>query len=67
MASAPCVPPSVSDIESIERVAENKEDRRLALDLCLANFWPNEDIASLERVDTDNEHAWKGMKLVTES
>lgn len=51
-------PKECSDIESINRNAKNKAERRLALKWCLANRWPNADIGRLERVDSETWHGW---------
>jgi hypothetical protein len=52
-------PEPVSDIASIGKDADKKDDRRLALDTCLNGVWLNADIGQLERVDTLDWHGWK--------
>jgi len=49
---------SIEDVASINKNAENARERKAALDWCLANRWVREDIAKLERLDTDQWHGW---------
>lgn len=48
----------VDDRESIGRVARNQAERRRALDVCLAEFWADEDVGRLERLDGGEDHGW---------
>lgn len=48
----------VDDLDSIRRIARNNTERRQALDVCLEDYWPDESIGRIERLDTDDEHGW---------
>jgi len=62
MSNAMQPPDEVSDKASIERNAESREDRRLALDACLTGVWADADIGRLERVDRTGWHGWMMWK-----
>jgi len=47
-----------SDVESIGKIADCKEERRQALDACLLR-WGNRGIGLLERVDSGGDHGWQ--------
>lgn len=49
----------VSDKKSIKKNAANIGERRLALDVCLNQYWVGHDITDIERVDTGDWHGWR--------
>ena len=55
-------PASISDIASIGHKAQNKVERRLALEACLNGQWINRDIGRLERVDSDQFNGWTSWR-----
>jgi hypothetical protein len=49
----------VSDQASLNKPrAENRDERRQALEFCLNERWANVDIGRIERVDTDEQSGW---------
>lgn len=48
-----------SDIEILGHVANDKSERRLALDTCLTGSWFSADILKLEREDSSNWNGWR--------
>jgi hypothetical protein len=57
----------VSDLDAIGRVARTKADRREALDVCLEQYWVDENIGRLERVDDGEDHGWEMWRWQAES
>lgn len=49
---------SKHDIATIGKIAQTAAERRLALDACLTQYWPQEDIVRLERRDTAGWNGW---------
>lgn len=50
----------VSDQASIAKpFAQNVDERREALDFCLAQRWANADVGRVERIDTAAESGWR--------
>ncbi|MCC6670314.1 MAG: hypothetical protein IT458_04590 [Planctomycetes bacterium] len=52
-------PAWVADLDSIGKVAKTKAERRQALDACLEQFWSDENIGRIERVDEGEDHGWQ--------
>jgi len=52
-------PAWVADADSIGKVAKTKAERRQALDACLEEYWSDENIGRIERVDQDQDHGWQ--------
>jgi hypothetical protein len=49
----------VEDIVSIKKKrATTKDERRSALDWCLAKRWADQDVAALERIDDETNEAY---------
>lgn len=49
----------VADIDSIGEIATTKVLRRKALDVCLEQYWSDQNIGRLERVDSELYHGWE--------
>lgn len=49
----------VADLDSIGKEAKTKADRRRALEACLEEFWSDENIGRIERIDVEEQHGWE--------
>ena len=49
---------SKHDINTIGKIATTRNERRLALDTCLTQYWLNEDIKRVERRDDPTWNGW---------
>ena len=52
-------PRPLAEIAAEKDAAENRDERRKALDWCLEEKWASKDIGCIERVDTATKHGWK--------